>query len=157
MTCSMTSLCRCTGKCRIGRRSKFLFASCQMCMSMIVDSNIFGNMNTSLAYRCLHKNCLVCVGCAKKLLEKEINICFACKSAMPLADRKFAVQRAKALTKSMLNLLGPVGSQRAPEERGQRWRNGGGGAWGGRPRRGHARFGGDHKWDGPRGCARVSC
>jgi len=89
-------------------------------MSMIVDSNIFGNMNTSLAYRCLHKNCLVCVGCAKKLLEKEINICFACKSAMPLADRKFAVQRAKALTKSMLNLLGPVGSQRAPEERGQR-------------------------------------
>jgi len=87
--------------------------------TVIVNGNIFGNVDTSLAYRCLHKNCLVCVGCAKKLLEKGGNICFACKSAMPLADRKFAVQRAAALTKSMLNLLGPVGSKRALEKEGK--------------------------------------
>jgi len=94
-----------------------------MCMSteftVIVNGNIFGTVDTSLAYRCPHTNCWVYVGCAKKSLEKEGDVCPACKGAMPLADRKFAVQRAEALTKSMVHLLGPVGSKRAREQDGK--------------------------------------
>jgi len=32
--------------------------------TVVVNDNIFGTVDTSLAYQCPHKNCLVCVGCA---------------------------------------------------------------------------------------------
>ena len=90
--------------------------------TVIVNGSIFGTMDTSLAYRCPHKNCLVCIGCAEMSLAKGGDSCPACKGAMPLVDRKFAVDRAAALTKSMSNLLGPdantVGSKRARDQVG---------------------------------------
>ena len=64
----------------------------------------------------------LCIGCAEMSLAKGGDSCPACKGAMPLVDRKFAVDRAAALTKSMSNLLGPaantVGSKRARDQVG---------------------------------------
>ena len=87
--------------------------------TVIVNGNVFGTVDILLAYRCPHKNCLVCVGCAKRSLEKGGDVCPVCQGLMSLADRKFAVQRAEALTKSMVHLLGPVRSKRAREQEGE--------------------------------------
>ena len=85
--------------------------------TVIANGSIFGTLDTSLAYRCPHKNCVVCIGCAEMSLAKGGDSCPACQGAMPLVDRKCAVDRAAALIKSMSNLLGPtantVGSKRA--------------------------------------------
>jgi len=90
--------------------------------TVTVNGSIFGKVDTSLAYRCPHKNCLVCIGCAEMSLEKGGDSCPACQGAMPLVDRKSAVKSAAALTKSMLSLLGPdantVGSKRARDQVG---------------------------------------
>jgi len=87
--------------------------------TVIVNGNIFGTVDTSLEYRCPHKNCLVCVGCAKQSAEKGGDVCPACQGAMPLADQNFAFQRAEALTKAMVHLLGPVSSKRVREDEGE--------------------------------------
>jgi len=87
--------------------------------TVIVNGNVLGTVDILLAYRCPHKNCLVCVGCAKRSLEKGGDVCPVCQGLMSLADRKFAVQRAEALTKSMMHLLGPVSSKRAREQEGE--------------------------------------
>ena len=73
---------------------------------MIVNGSIFGTVDTSLAYECPHKNCLVCIVCAKKSLPTGEDTCPACKGAMPLVDHKSAVDRAEALIKSKMTLLG---------------------------------------------------
>jgi len=85
--------------------------------TVIVNGSIFGTLDTSLAYHCPHKKCLVCIGCAELSLATGGDSCPACQGAMPLVDRKCAVDRATALIKSMSNLLGPaanaVGNKRA--------------------------------------------
>jgi len=87
--------------------------------TVIVNGNIFGTVDTLLTYQCSHKDCLVCVGCAKQSAEIGGDVYPACHGAMPLADQKFAVQRAEALTKSMVHLLGPVSSKRVREAEGK--------------------------------------
>mmetsp|Transcript_84336 Transcript_84336/g.136712 ORF Transcript_84336/g.136712 Transcript_84336/m.136712 type:complete len:303 (-) Transcript_84336:326-1234(-) len=87
--------------------------------TVIVNGSVFGTVDTSLANRCPHKNCLVCTGCAKKALKKGDDICPACQGAAPLADRKSAVEGAEAMITSMLKLYGTnasaAGGKRARE------------------------------------------
>jgi len=77
-------------------------------LTVIVNGSIFGTLDTSLAYQCPHKNCLVCIGCVELSLATGGDSCPACQCAMSLVDRKCAVDRATALTKSMSSLLGPA-------------------------------------------------
>jgi len=65
--------------------------------TVIVNGSIFGTLDTSLAYQCPHKNCVVCIGCPEMSLAKGGDTCPACQGAMPLVDRKCAVDRAAAL------------------------------------------------------------
>jgi len=74
--------------------------------TVIVNGTIMGTLDTSLGHRCPHKNCLVCVGCAKTALATGSHLYPVCQGAVPLADRKFAVDMAAALTQSMFNLVG---------------------------------------------------
>ena len=76
--------------------------------TVIVNGSIFGTLDTLLAYQCPHKKFLVCIGCVELSLATGGDSCPACQCAMPLVDRKCAVDRATALTKSMSSLLGPA-------------------------------------------------
>ena len=66
--------------------------------TVIVNGSI-GTLDTSLAYQCPHKNCLVCIECAELSVATGGDNCPACQGVMSLVDRKCAVETATTLKK----------------------------------------------------------